>query len=298
VRISAGGVYEISGVWGDGQIEVDAPGADVEVILQSVQISSSDGPVILVRDAGTATLTLAPDSINRLDDGGGTDASAVIAADVSLTIGGEGTLYVLGTQHEGIESSRHLTFTGGDIRVWAVDDGINANNDDVSEITITGGFLYVESETGDGIDSNGTITITGGQVMTLGAMEDRSGGLDADGDVTIDGGEVIATGARLSVPVAASEQQSLLLQFDQTQDAGTLVVIQDAAGEDVLVFAPVIPFRELLVSDPIISAEETYNVYVDGVPEGDAVNSRYAAATDPGELVGTVTTASLDEARQ
>jgi hypothetical protein len=298
VQITAGGVYEVSGELADGQIEVDAPDADVEVILSGAEITSSDGPAILVRDAGTATLTLAAGSENRVEDGGDTDFDAAIAADVSLTIGGEGALEVVGNQNEGIASSMHLTFTGGDIHIWAVEDGINANNDDVSEITVTGGTLFVETESGDGIDSNGTITITGGTVITLGAMADRNGGLDADGDVTIDGGAVIATGARLSVPAAASAQQSLLLQFDQARDADTLVVIQDSSGNDVLVFAPANPFQQLLVSEPGISAVETYNVSTGGTGEGEPINGRYASASDPGEAFGTVTTASLDEARQ
>lgn len=298
VQITAGGVYEVSGTLADGQIEVDAPDAEVEVILNGADITSSDGPAILVRDAGSATLTLAPGSENRVEDGGDTDFDAAIAADVSLAIGGEGALKVVGNQNEGIASSLHLTFTGGDIHVWAVEDGINANNDDVSEITVTGGTLFVETETGDGIDSNGTITITGGTVTTLGAMADMNGGLDADGDVTIDGGNVIATGARLSVPVAASAQQSLLLRFGQTQAAGTLIVIQDASGQDVLVFAPANAFQQVLVSDPGISATETYSYFVGGVGEGEPVNGRYAAASDLGEAAGTVTTASLDEARQ
>lgn len=297
VRITAGGVYEISGELADGQIEVDAPDAGVEVILQGAVITSSDGPAILFRDAGAAALTLAAGTENRVADGGDTDFDAAIAADVSLTIGGEGALDVIGNQNEGIASSMHLTVTGGDIHVWAVEDGVNANNDDVSEITVTGGTLVIETNTGDGIDSNGTITITGGQVTTLGAMADMNGGLDADGDIIIDGGEVIATGARLSVPAAASAQQSLLLRFDQTQDAGSLVVIRDAAGADVLVFSPGHPFRQLLVSDPGISEGETYTVYLGGTAKGEPVNGRYAAASDPGELVGTVTTSSLEEAR-
>jgi hypothetical protein len=276
---------------------VEAPDADVEVILSGAEITSSDGPAILVRAARSATLTLAPGSENRVEDGGDTDFDAAIAAAVSLTIGGDGALEVVGNQNEGIASSMHLTFTGGDIHVRAVEDGVNANTDDVSEITVTGGTLFVETETGDGIDSNGTITITGGAVTTLGAMADRNGGLDADGPVIIDGGAVIATGARLSVPAADSAQQSLLLQFDQTQAANTLVVIQDSSGNDLLVFAPANPFRQLLVSDPAISAAETYNVYLGGAGDGDPVNGRYASASDPGVALGTVTTASLGEAR-
>ena len=297
VEITAGGVYELSGQVADGQVEVNAPDADVELVLAGVDITSRDGPAILVRDAGNASVTLAPGSTNRVEDGGDTDFDAAIAADVSLTFGGEGALEVVGTQNEGIASSMHLTFTGGDIHVQAVEDGLNANNDDVSVITISGGTLFVETETGDGIDSNGTITITGGQVTTQGAMADMNGGLDADGAVTIEGGEVIATGARNSVPVAVSQQQSLLLQFDQAQAAQTLIVIRDSAGKDVLVFAPAIAFQQLIVSDARISADEVYTYSTGGTAEGEATNGRYASATDPGTEVRTVTTASLDEAR-
>lgn len=298
VEITRGGVYEISGQLADGQLEVNTPGADVELVCAGVDLTSSDGPAVLFREAETAQLTLAPGSKNRVEDGGDTDFDAAIAADVSLTIGGAGALEVVGNQNEGIVSSMHLTFTGGDIHVWAVEDGVNANNDDVSEITVTGGTLFVETETGDGIDSNGTITITGGAVTTLGAMADRNGGLDADGDITIDGGEVIATGARQPAPAPDSAQNSLLLQFDQTQEADTLVVIQDPAGEDVLVFAPTAPFRQLLVSDPGISAEASYNVFVGGVGEGEPINGRFATARETGEAHGVVTTASLDAVRQ
>ena len=289
VRITAGGVYEFNGELTDGQIEVDAPDAEVEVILNDAQLTSRDGPAILVRDARTATLSLAPGSKNRVEDGGDTEFDAAIAAAVSLTIGGEGALDVVGNQNEGIASSMHLTFTGGEIHIRAVEDGVNANHDDVSEITITGGTLFVETETGDGIDSNGTITITGGSVTTLGAMNDRNGGLDADGDVTIDGGEVIAAGARQAEPAAASQQASLLLRFAEEQAAETLVVVRDSAGEDVLVFAPAIPFQQMLVSEPGIVPGATYAYFTGGTAEGEAVNGRSPAASDPGAPVGVVT---------
>ena len=133
VQITAGGGYEVSGELADGQIEVNAPDADVESSLRA-DITSSDGPGGPVSRRRDRQLTLAPGSENRVEDGGDTDFDAAIAADMSLTFGGAGALEVVGNQNEGIASSMHLTFTGGDIHVWAVEDGINANNDDVSEI--------------------------------------------------------------------------------------------------------------------------------------------------------------------
>ena len=42
---------------------------------------------------------------------------------------------------------------------------------------------------------------------------------------------------------------------------------------------------------------EAYHIFTGGTGGGEPVNGRYPAASDPGEAVGTVTTASLNEAR-
>ncbi len=298
VTITSGGTFLVRGDLLGGTLAVDAPGADVNLLFDGATIASDNGPAVHVRAAASATVSLAAGSANALSDGGDTDADAALYSDAPLTIRGLGALAVEGNQNEGIASTSHITIEGGDLRVWASEDGLNANEDGVSEITITGGSLFVTTDTGDAIDSNGIITITGGTVVALGALADANGGLDADGPVTIDGGAVIATGARQPAPDASSAQPSLFVDFGQDQPAGTLVVIRDESGKDVLAFAPEIPFRHLLVSDPAIAEGVSYTVSIGGAADGIAPNGIAAGPiTDPGTVVATVTTDSVEDAR-
>lgn len=298
VTITTGGTFAISGDLAGGMVEVDAPGAAVELVLAGASIANADGPAVLVRDAAAATVTLAAGSVNSLADAGDTDFDAALYSDAPLTIRGDGALTVEGNQNEGISTTSHITIDGGTIRVRAVEDGLNANQDDVSEIAITGGSLFVETESGDGIDSNGTIAITGGTVIALGALDDANGGLDADGPVTIDGGLVVATGARQQAPDDASAQRSLFVAFEREQPASTLVVVRDAAGADLLAVAPAVPFRHLLVSDPRLADGVSYTVSTGGAADGPTDDGRFTGpVTDPGTPVATVTTASVQDAR-
>jgi hypothetical protein len=273
-------------------VQVNAPGATVELVLGGATITNLDGPAILFAQAGEAIVTLQEGSVNALADGGNSDFDAALYSNASITIRGGGDLHITGNNLEGISSVMHINIEGGNIRVHAVEDGLNANNDNVSVITVSGGYLYIESQNGDGIDSNGKITITGGAVVTLSSLADVSGGLDADGDVTIDGGTVIATGARLSTPAAGSAQKSILVSYTATQAANTLVSIQEA-GRQILTFAPAAPYQSLLYSAAGLADNVSYEVYSGGSATGDVVDGLYRNAQyTPGSLVATVTTAS------
>ncbi len=296
VTITAGGTYLLSGDLADGMVQVQAPDEIVTLVLDGVNIANSSGPAILIAAADEAIVTLADGSENFLADGGASEEDAALYSLASLTINGTGSLAVQGNANEGISSTMDITIESGDIRVQAFEDGINASTDGVSQINISGGYLFVETETGDAIDSNGTITITGGTVIALGALVDMNGGIDADGAVTIDGGTVIATGARNSSPVTDAAQKSLLVSFGGTQPAGTLIVIQDEAGNAVLTFAPPVDFQQVLVSTGDIADGVTYTVFAGGTASGDPVDGVYTEApTDLGTDVGTVTTDSVNQ---
>lgn len=291
VLINAAGTYIVSGTLADGLVEVNAPGQQVEIVLAGVSITNSDGPAILFAEIDQAVVTLQAGTENFLADGSSSDFDAALYSNGTLTIGGEGALNVTAT-YEGISSVMHITMNSGTIRVYANEDGLNANNDGISEITINGGYLYVETEVGDGIDSNGTININGGTVISLGALADMNGGIDADGDVTITGGTVIATGAMLSTPVATSTQKSLYVSYSGTQAADTLISIQ-AEGEQVATFAPAIDYRSFLYSSSSVTEGVSYDVYSGGSVAGEAVDGLYVDGEyTPGTLVSTITTDS------
>lgn len=293
VVITAGGTYVITGQAINGSVTVDAAGADVTLVLSGLDLTNAEGPAIYVAAAGSATVTLAAGSSNQVADGGSSEYDAALYSDAPLIIDGEGALDVHAV-YEGISSTSHIDIKGGTIRIFATEDGINANEDGVSRITVSGGYVYVQTDTGDGIDSNGTITITGGVVVTQAALVDANSGLDADGDVTIDGGVVVATGSQMMGSVATdSAQETIVVNYGASQAAGTLIVVRDEAGNDLLAFAPANGYQQLLFSSPALQDGVTYTVYSGGTPTGVGVDGLYAAgAADPGTAVATVTTES------
>lgn len=101
---------------------------------------------------------------------------------VSMNISGTGSLKVVSTTCEGMDSEMHLTINGGTVDVTAPDDAINVNEDGVSVFTMNAGTLTATGTTqeGDGIDSNGYIVINGGTVKATAGGSGGTAGLDAD----------------------------------------------------------------------------------------------------------------------
>jgi spore coat protein CotH len=201
IKISKGGDYEISGTLEDGQIIVDADDAEVNLILNGVDIKCSSSAPIYILDAEKTTITLSEGTSNYVTDGSsyiiedaesGEPDAAVFSRD-DLIIDGSGSLQVSANYNNGIACKDALTISGGKIIISAVNDGLRGRD----SISVTGGNVAITAG-GDGMQSNndedaslGYIAIEGG-ALNITASGD---GIAAQTNVSISGGDLtISTG--------------------------------------------------------------------------------------------------------
>ena len=183
--------------------------AENEVIITAgtIDIKSYDDAIHANNDGtlengssplGNVTISGGNISLNASDD--------AIHADYTLEISGGRTEVT--SAYEGLEGNL-IKVSGGEIYVYATDDGVNATSGKSSpNITVSGGLLDVAVPTNgdtDGIDSNGSLTITGGTVIAKGpgsASGNAFGAaaVDTDGTVSITGGSLIIFGGIEKTP--------------------------------------------------------------------------------------------------
>ena len=161
---------------------------------------------------------------------------AAIESMVSFNIKGEGSLN-LTAQNEGIETKMHLQIHSGNLVIASCDDSLNASEDGVSVIRISGGTVQCSANSGaegDGIDSNGWLVIEGGIVSAFGNANSMDSGLDSDNGILIHGGTVFATGNMLDEISQESKQNTVILQAMQKVKEGTEILLkQDNASAAV-----------------------------------------------------------------
>jgi hypothetical protein len=262
-------------------------------------------------DGGTFNITSADDSIHSngnivINNGTFSMASGDdgFHADSTLTING-GTIDIT-KSYEGIESAV-ITINDGNIHITSSDDGINvAGGMDSSGMPggkqrpggkggpgggpgqdaftssgnyflyINGGYVYVDAQ-GDGIDVNGSITMTAGVMIVDGPSENMNGALDYDGSFTINGGYFLAVGSSgmAMAPDTSSSQYSILLNLNSSLQPGTLIRLQNSAGEDIFTFAPARIYQSFTFSSPELKEGETYTVYYGGNSTGTLTDGLY-----------------------
>ncbi|MBQ6832469.1 MAG: carbohydrate-binding domain-containing protein [Oscillospiraceae bacterium] len=245
-------------------------------------------------------------TINSADD--------AIHSDVSLTINGgiftiasgddaihaEDTLTVtagkidISESYEGLEAL-HIDVQGGNIKLVASDDGLNAaGGTDQSgttggrdgmfgggpggmgggrpggfggmssgngSIVISGGSLYINSS-GDGLDANGTLEISGGYTVVVGPTQGDTATLDYDTSGVITGGTFIGTGASGMAQTFSDSEQGVVAVSVGNQTAGTQILLKDKNGNTVLEHTPELSFAVVILSSPELVKGETYTITV------------------------------------
>ena len=197
---------------------------------------------------------------------------------MSMNVFGSGALDLYAS-NEGLDTELHLTINGGDINIYSGNDGINTNEDGVSVTTINGGNINIYAglgEEGDGIDSNGWLVINGGNVFSS-ANPKADAGLDSDLGSFINGGTVVAVGSTMDWPESDSNQVTVNLQFANSQNFESEIVIKDADDKTVfeknishneLTKDKIRDFRGAVISSANLAVGEEYTVYVNGVRQG------------------------------
>ena len=250
-------------------------------------------------------------TINSADDAIHSDVSVIINGGTYALASGDDAVHAEDTltvtagmidiseSYEGLEAL-HIDVQGGDIKLVASDDGLNAaggtdqsgttggrdgmfggggkggrpgggfggmSGNPNGSIKVSGGTLYINAS-GDGIDANGTVEITGGHTTVVGPTRGDTATLDYDTNGIITGGTFIGTGASGMAQTFSDSKQGVVAVSVGNQAAGTQIILKDKNGNTVLEHDPELNFAVVILSSPDMVKGETYTITV-GTQTGD-----------------------------
>ena len=195
VTITSGGVYVLTGTLTDGRVLVNAPDADVTLVLQDADITCSDSSALYIYKAASVLVYLPDGTASTLTDGSSYDygdgvssaideePNACLYAKSDLIIAGGGTLTVTGNANNGITGKDTLKIEDTAVSVTAANHGINGKDCLVlkqTDVTVTSGGDALRA-TNDSDTALGCVLI-GASTLTLTAGED---GIQAETTLTL-----------------------------------------------------------------------------------------------------------------
>lgn len=238
--------------------------------------------------------------INSADDTIHSDVSIVINGGTFSLASGDDAIHAeetlsitagkidISESYEGLEAL-HIDVQGGDIKLVASDDGLNAaggtdqsgttggrdgmfggrpggmgggmSANSNGSIIISGGKLYINSS-GDGIDANGTVEIIGGYTVVVGPTHGDTSTLDYDKTAIITGGTFIGTGASGMAQSFSDSNQGVIAISVGNQSAGTKIILKDSSSNTIILHEPELDFAVVILSSPEIETGETYSLTI------------------------------------
>jgi hypothetical protein len=294
---SLGFVYIQSGTFnitseGDGisasaQMQIDGGTFHIVSGSDSTKAGKSSTNSKGLKAAGHLTINGGSFTIDAADDAVHSSASMKIAggtfeiatnddgfhADKTMIIS-SGTINITRC-YEGLEGF-NVKISGGDISLYASDDGINAAggtdqngfdgkgnaSSSHGSILISGGKLYIHAG-GDGIDANGTLTISGGYTVVCGPSSGDTASLDYDISGVITGGTFIGTGASDEAKRFSDSEQGVIAERVGYQPAGTTIALTDGDGNTIIPpYAPELDFEFVILSSPELVKGKTYTMTI------------------------------------
>lgn len=233
-------------------------------------------------------------SVNSRDDGFHSNGSLFIAGGTFVIASGDDGIHAdteleiedgeiqITASYEGIEANQ-LWFSGGDISITALDDGINAyggqNNwgwggsakttEETPNLYIMGANIVIDAD-GDGLDSNGNIYVESGFVVVNGPSGFGNGAIDYGsengGVCLINGGTVFAIGSSSMAETfdEKSGQCTFRHYFSSSLAAGSEILITDKQGNVLFEHSVIKPADSVVFSCPELKLGGTYLLSVDG----------------------------------
>lgn len=158
----------------EGQVVIDVDEDElVHLYLAGVDITSGNGPAVLVREASKLIVTLVSGTENVLADSPNyrdyEETPACFYSVCDLTINGDGALSVYGYHGDGIRGRDRVKLLDGSIEVQAKGDGIRGNdgiltrNVDLEVQSEKNGLRTANQGTGD----RGVIEVNGGMLSVV-----------------------------------------------------------------------------------------------------------------------------------
>lgn len=197
VKITKEGTYVISGTLTEGSIVIEATEQDkIQLVLNGVEIISSDYAAIYVKEADKVFVTLASGTENKLVSAGefiqvdDNTVDGVIFSKADLTLNGEGSLLIETANGHGIVSKDDLVVTSGTYDIKASGHGLAGKD----SVRIANGTFDIQVDE-DAIHSSNSEDAEKGYVYIAGGTMKISAGDDAihaetklmieDGDIDV-----------------------------------------------------------------------------------------------------------------
>lgn len=210
------------------------------------------------------TLTITSGKIDISESYEGLEAMhiKINGGDIKLVASDDGLNAAGGTDQSGTEGGRDGMFGGGHGgRPGGMGGGPGGMSSGNGSIIISGGNLYVKAS-GDGIDANGTLEISGGYTVVCGPTQGDTATLDYDRSAMITGGTFIGTGAAGMAQTFSDSEQGVIAVSVGNQSAGTKIVLKDQSGNVIIEHSPELNFAVVILSSPDIKKGETYTITV------------------------------------
>ena len=140
VTIEAGGTYVLRGTLSEGRVIVNAPKAEVVLVLDGASITCSYGSPLYIYKSSETTVYLEAGTTNTLTDGSvytyadsyssaeDEEPNACLYSKSDLILAGTGTLVVNANANNGITSKDTLKITSATVQVTAKNHGINGKD--------------------------------------------------------------------------------------------------------------------------------------------------------------------------